>query len=683
MAMKKRFLALAFAVLVGACAGEDGAPGAPGAKGDKGDEGEQGLPGEQGPPGPASGTIALEPAGVVGFVYDTSRAAVAGGKVVFVPAADVKNMAQLTPAGLRDGASTIDEPLEDLIAGAAGASYPQATIGGDGVYRLASLPAGKYFPTFVPAGASHLPGGDKCRFARTDGELVGKRLDIRVSAAIPAGAEYVGSSTCIACHGKKHVSSTMHRLGIWSPYSQGPLQNIKAREADMWAAFELFAAGRTVYFGASGTRETPWGTVDAANPHGSGTNYMAQLRYDASDKKYKARLVNVKNAGQFDREFVIDSVYGGGVYKQRYMVKVRENDDPNGKFLFSVILPFQFQNEGSDDYTFDANSRVWRAYNPAHWWDGENLAVPAVNRSFEKNCVSCHAVGVRVNPDAAVHHKAELVTDIFFGDFDYNEDGFKDEMNIGCETCHGPGSRHWEATGKGKHIVSPKLLTPEREMMMCGQCHGRPQGKLGTDSPVNAQGWMMFAGTKRSEYLANYTSRGDAADSDYFGDDDRHSKSHHQQYSDLVRSAKYKNDRMLVTCSDCHDLHRKTEWDHQLTSSTARTSDLCGSCHASYAADLSAHQTVRGGLAQMHLGMGNAVAATIQCVDCHNPKTARTGSGTPGAVLGGTQYWQFDITSHLFKVPAKVNSSRATGGQNMPTGYTMACGTCHGSVPAP
>lgn len=51
-------------------------------------------------------------------------------------------------------------------------------------------------------------------------------------------------------------------------------------------------------------------------------------------------------------------------------------------------------------------------------------------------------------------------------------------LNVTCETCHGPGSEH---VAGGKATVSVSLLTPEREVTICAQCHTRFDGRnLGT-----------------------------------------------------------------------------------------------------------------------------------------------------------------------------------------------------------
>jgi predicted CXXCH cytochrome family protein len=667
---------------------------------------------------------------VVGFVGDVSGAAVTSGKVYFVPAGDVAAM----PATVTAIDSDTDEPLEDLVRLNA-STYTNATVGADGVYRLATLPAGSYFVTFVPGTADHLPGGSLCRVARASAALVGTRLDVEVSASIPSDAQFVGSSRCITCHGRAHISGTMHRLGIWSAYESGPLQDLDARRADLYQALDgkFTAAGTTVYFyGYDSSRSfdkyrtsetapaavTPPGAWAASTAYAVGDKVLNGARTyeaitagisaasggpsgvgkDVTDgtvhwKFYNADLsftVRVYDAGtvgapDFRMEIVnqvnpatdtrkVDAVYGGGVNKQRYLVKIT---DAGGALLYWTTLPLQFNSAGQESYT-DRTSKVWRDYHGDWWFDEatQALRVPAASSSFEKNCMSCHAVGVRIDPST---FRAQTVQDLFYGDFDFDGDGVKEELNVGCETCHGPGSRHWEAAGQGKHIVSLKLLTPEREAMVCGQCHSRPTGKFGTDSPVNAQGWMMIPGTSRNEYLKNHAGGGtpaklDAAPADLWGDaadgtsKGNHSKAHHQQYTDFIRSGLYKNATELLTCSKCHDPHRKTENPRQLRASASDNAALCGSCHAAQAADLVGHLTAQA-------VPSPALMASARCVDCHMPKTARTGAGEPSGIVGASTkvYWWNDISSHVFDVPMKAASIATT----MPSAYTNPCGACH------
>jgi predicted CXXCH cytochrome family protein len=489
--------------------------------------------------------------------------------------------------------------------------------------------------------------------------LVGTRLDLVVSSATPADAEYVGSGKCITCHGRAHISGTMHRLGIWSSSEAGPLQNLAARADDLYQAVTgKFDIGQTVYFAG----------YDATRGFDTGVSFTVKVQRNATSQKLEMLLHNVKNPADPDRVYTVDAIYGGGVMKQRYMTKLTT---AGGSFY--ALLPLQFQNEGSEAYS-DRTAKVWRDYNGFKWYSEATttFATPAAKDSFEKNCISCHAAGVRVTGSDATTYVAETVADPLYGDFDLDGDGVREELNVGCESCHGPGSRHWEAAGRGKHIVSLKLLTPEREAMVCGQCHSRPKGALGTDSPVNADGWMMIAGTSRNDFLKGYaTTQLDGAAADFWTDAGQHSKSHHQQYTDFIRSGMYKNASSLMTCGSCHDPHRKTASKRQLRASPSDNAALCGSCHAAQGGDLTAHLTAKA------IPFASTKASSALCTDCHMPKTAKTGSGEPGLLgTSGTQYWMNDVSSHRFDVPGKA-ASIAT---RMPTAFVSPCGGCHVSA---
>lgn len=149
------------------------------------------------------------------------------------------------------------------------------------------------------------------------------------------------------------------------------------------------------------------------------------------------------------------------------------------------------------------------------------------------------------------------------GEFDIDGDGTPNELNIGCESCHGAGSVHAKApkTQKADTIVSPGKLASERASIICGQCNSRPQGFLNNDQPVNKDYKMMVPGTSRNEYLVNYTTREDASPKDIW---ESHSKSHHQQYLDFIRSKKYRNGSRILSCGDCHDPHGVSTFAHQM-----------------------------------------------------------------------------------------------------------------------
>ena len=152
----------------------------------------------------------------------------------------------LTPE--QTAASATDEPLEDLID-ANTDTYASAAVGQDGVYRLKKLAAGRYFVVWIPADTdrAHLPGGSACRSARDRTSLAGAQLDLRVSGRPSDSATYVGSTGCLACHGRNRSMRTTHRLSLQPPGLRGAFQ-----DATQWPAIDqgvdAFDQPTTLYY---------------------------------------------------------------------------------------------------------------------------------------------------------------------------------------------------------------------------------------------------------------------------------------------------------------------------------------------------------------------------------------------------------------------------------------------------
>ncbi|MBI5608154.1 MAG: hypothetical protein HY902_04685, partial [Deltaproteobacteria bacterium] len=268
--------------------------------------------------------------------------------------------------------------------------------------------------------------------------------------------------------------------------------------------------------------------------------------------------------------------------------------------------------------------------------------------------------------------------------YDFDKDGTADSLNVGCETCHGPGSRHMANQGKGLYIVTPQNLSPDRENMLCGQCHSRVAGAGAgkTEAPLDAAGNMALPGVRRADWLKNNVSVIDdgihavaaaAADGTFTSvGDGKHSVKHHQQYSEFIKSTHYRNGKQLLVCTDCHNVH-STKNTAQLKEDPTTTA-VCAKCHADYGSQTGLDAHVKAKTA-----MPAALGAT--CMDCHMVKTALSGAGTPAA----KGFYQNDISSHIFDVPAKaliknIDPAAAKGplGKVMPIPYTNACGTaCH------
>ena len=627
------------------------------------------------------------------YVKDTAGVKVAGAWVYAIPSADVAELAAqpitLTAGNYTTLAQTVDEPLEDLInanftpTSGGVSSYMTGTTDVSGKVELSSLPTGTetYFLYVKPdAGdTEHLPGGSLCRTAVTGASLQNKATTIKISTSPTSSATYIGSSACIVCHASYATEKkTLHKLGIMVPNSPGASQDLTKfssatdPDQDFFAGLKKFESGTTVHYYTTGvTTTTSAFKTLASSPSGTITEYFT-LDLFKTGAVYQVRFNNIINTADTNDGMVQDVVltYGGGLHKQRYLVKL-------GNSLY--VLPLQFNSEGSDS-SADPTRTVWVEYNTVSnkWWDVANnvftipnLVSGGLAKSFDISCAGCHFTGYSVTKNGSGEYLAT-------GAADSNGElhpvaGTNMEMNVGCEVCHGPGSEHQAASGQGKFIVTPSNLTPERELMICGTCHTRSESKdpesLKKENPLDANYKMMKPGTSRANYLANNVSRHDAlynatlSSSDLWGDA-KHSKKHHQQYTDFIQTKKYRNGTALKTCAGCHDVHAPGTDRHQLSGTSDNT--LCTSCHTTVV--LSAHMTAKTGA-----DMGIAT----KCVNCHSTKTAKSGSGNPTPGYSGTttKYYQNDITSHLFDVPqiGSISSSNA-----MPIPYTTnGCTGCH------
>lgn len=634
-------------------------------------------------------------------VKDTSGAAVVGATVYAIPVADVEALAAVAIG--RDAATfgnysaealTVDEPLEDLInnkfAGSTVATYKKAVTDADGKAAIAELAndASKYFVYVQPATEdAHLPGGSLCREAVTGASLFDKVTEVKVSTKPSAAATFVGTSNCLGCHpGQAGMLKTAHKLGFMVPNAPSLLQDASSfndaadPDYDMFGAVKKFEAGTTIWFyDYDATRGFDKYKTLESDPRldatFTGKVYAKVTTSKDAAGKYWAEFINVINPSDSNSGMKLEILmtYGGAVYKQRPITAVEGS---------MFLVPLQFNTRG-DEASTDRVRKQWRDYH-LDWWltidaTDETKSTfktkPAAKNSVDVACASCHFNGYTLTEiNGSGYYQATGVVDAARGEV-HPALGTKQELNLGCENCHGPGSEHVAAGGAGKFIVSPQNMTPEREIAICGQCHSRPQGK-GTfvnDQPVNADNKMMVAGTSRADYLTNYTSRNDSNTGDMHADG-IHSKSHHQQYTDFIQSSKYRNGSKLLTCASCHDLHKPGTDRHQLSGAT--DGSMCVSCHTTV--ETAAHTVAK-------VGVDHAVAlAQAQCIQCHNPKTANSGAGinqtANEAFVGsdGKARLHGDISSHIFDVPNKTLA--------MPVAYTAPkainspqgkCGLCH------
>jgi predicted CXXCH cytochrome family protein len=258
-----------------------------------------------------------------------------------------------------------------------------------------------------------------------------------------------------------------------------------------------------------------------------------------------------------------------------------------------------------------------------------------LNQNWNFMCSECHSTGVRKNYDAA--------NDRFNTTFA--------EISVGCETCHGQGSRHvawardqqsWWPFGKREDRSAglavrfdertgvtwrhdPNTGNPQRnftppilrkEVETCGLCHAR-RAEFSEDWVPGR--WLS------DTHVVSGLSRGL-----YFADG--------QMHDEVYNYGSFKQSKMFaagVTCSDCHDPH-----DGKLKVSG---DGVCLQCHApeKYAAAAHSHH--------------ETVDQPVHCASCHMP--TRT-------------YMVFDPRhDHSLRVPRPDLS--------MKLGTPNACDDCH------
>jgi predicted CXXCH cytochrome family protein len=258
-----------------------------------------------------------------------------------------------------------------------------------------------------------------------------------------------------------------------------------------------------------------------------------------------------------------------------------------------------------------------RPGDPLHW----------TGRLFNWNqrCVDCHSTGVRRGYDPATRRYATAFA----------------EIDVSCEACHGPGSRHaaWARGGRtgadpglpvrfprdgGRFALAPGAPTARREppradtaeLDACGPCHAR---RAVLAEPFEPGG--RFEDGHRLALLEEGL---------YFADG--------QIRDEVFELGSFLQSRMAragVVCSDCHEPHAAVL--------RAEGNALCTSCHRAEVFDAPTHH---------HHAPASEGA---QCVACHMP---------------GRVYMQVDLRrDHSLRVPRPDLAARL--------GTPEPCTGCH------
>jgi predicted CXXCH cytochrome family protein len=638
----------------------------------------------------------VAPDGFGGAVTDTAHEPVAGATVYAIPAGLVTRPRVTATDVVAATADDFDEPLQGLVD-AMGTTFPSAVTDGKGEYAL-SPPADSYYLFVVPDPGDplHLPGGSASRRSLGADELVRRgRLDIRLSSqpsSFGTGG-YIGSGACIACHAdeaswQRHA----HANGIHEPGKAAPLQDAARIAAVDAPTLGKLAADTTLYYyDFDSTRGDDKFKIQEGGTPPSTAEFAYRLFQNGDH--YEAQFLNLVNPTLdpvHGQTFKIDFLYGGLIFKQRFISRLNTSaSPPTTSGAYFIFPPAQLQPGGTLEMPLAADRRRWPWIDvrAANFWDRttQQFKVPVLTESFDAQCSSCHFTGFSIDPLTLESTAFESP-----GGIPWKTPDRRVEGNLGCEVCHGPGLEHQQANASrpGQFIVQPAYLAAERMMAICGQCHSRPVGNdslgMHDQPPLDRNNRMMPPGGSRRTWRAEYVVRPDGNPKTDFWEGGLHSRLNRQQYSDLRKSTKYANPRMLVTCTDCHDVHGKytdpTRNPRGLTASIDDNS-LCKQCHTPDDLNTSpgaAYHSLHTLVGELRPEVG------FRCVTCHMDQIGRSGAGRPGGSAGAVQYFENDISDHTFVVPRKDDLGvashtllEAAQGKAMPIPYTRSCSNCH------
>ncbi len=424
--------------------------------------------------------------------------------------------------------------------------------------------------------------------------------DIKVSAKIPAGASYVGLTTCRGCHPTQGNSfpNTFHARSIQEDLSEFNPEGWPAIGEDLELDFMVAL-------------------------YGEGTATVKPVLQHPAENHYQV-LVG-------DMVLHVDGTYGGldvpsgnPEWKQRYLTKVPADasnldETSNQDYL---IIPIQW-NQNTE---FDRSK--WIAYSGTNWWN-------ANTRTFATQCAGCHntAPHILFSDDNKVTH------------YEYKD------LNISCENCHGAGSAHVAAGGgKAKAIVNPNFMMDLTSQEICGQCHSRgdsvdPEGheypwnqSLAGAYPIGADlseyvSWT-FADNKGSGFYWEAAPDDPAYPSGYIA-----ANKHHEQINDLVEGK-----MPMVKCADCHNVHgtdfrRNLRGDPNGATAATNSCTAAGACHV--------HDSVfEANSTHNQAGMLDMGQVNNDCTWCHMAETAN--SAQAFNVDDAGTYKQGDIANHTF-----------------------------------
>ncbi len=279
----------------------------------------------------------------------------------------------------------------------------------------------------------------------------------------------------------------------------------------------------------------------------------------------------------------------GHRWKQRFIGEV------NGQ---EVVFPAQWS----------IQKKKWQPYTgKSDWWYAMHRDWKT--RSNFKLCAGCHSTGSDAGSGSWV------------------------ELNIACESCHGPGRVHAEKPTVG-NIVNPARLPVNRSIEVCLSCHqaGKPPGddyawpvgyQPGMDLGTFWHAFKPDKGRQTAEFWHNGTARKNRVQGNTF-----------------VQSVMY---HAGLQCTDCHDAHGSRH--RSMNVKDAASNGLCLTCHGPTKDPGPKYTTLSDHTHHAPLSTGS------RCIECHMAKTGEN------SVEGEARNHTFDFISPAVTIKTRDPNS--------------------------
>jgi tetratricopeptide (TPR) repeat protein len=356
----------------------------------------------------------------------------------------------------------------------------------------------------------------------------------------------------------------------------------------------------------------------------------------AMDVANEATVLGDFNDAMFKRFGVTSRFYrkNGGFY-----VHTQGPDAKMGDFevkytfgaypLQQYLIPFPGGRLQCLPIAWDVKEKKWyhlypnAPFNPKDWLYWTNAG-----QNWNGMCAECHSTNLKKNYD--------VTTDSYQTTWS--------EIHVGCEACHGPGSRHvkWAElpdmarpqTENYELLVKTSGITSRKQVELCAPCHSR-RAILGDYTHAEKDLLDSLLPSLLTEEL--YFADGQILQEVYV-------------YGSFTQSKMYRRD---VRCSDCHDVHRLKPGKEG--------NALCLQCHRGKIYDTKEHhfhkergekgEPIRSKEGKVLFEVGTGA----ECVQCHMP---------------GRYYMGIDYRpDHSLRIPRPDLSIKL--------GTPNACNRCH------